>query len=594
MLPALVPVAAVVALDPGGYAPFGPAKWWAATVLVPLAAVRCVGGAARVERATARLWLVLLAWATLCAVVGVDRWYALLGTPERHAGVLLYVLCGLAFVVGQQVDGRVVARGAAVAAVALGAWAVVELVWRAPVRIDAVANRLAGPFGSAAYLGAACCLLGPMALGVALDTASHRPWRVAGGAGAVGCTVALAGSGTRGAWLAAGAVGMVVVVTRRAWRGRALGLAAAGLVVAGASVGLLAARHDGDTPLARATPVSARADEWRVALRVISARPVSGAGPEGYRVIFPREVDAAYERAYGRVVNPDRAHDVLLDAAATLGVPGALLVLALAAVVGRSVVRVLRRGDAVGAGLAAGVLAYAAQQAVLFPLAELEPTAWLAAGVVVAIDARASARPTWRVPSGRVVRAALGAFATAALVLGALDVVADRAVRDWQRTGSAAAARRAASLRGDQVRYRLAAARAQAAAGDTAGALAELDAAARWSAGEPALRVERAQLVGTVAAWQDVLRRDPRRAAAWLQLGLAAARADDAALAREAWVRAQDLAPRDPTASLNLARLALDEGRIAEAVEALAAARRIAPADPRVAPLVAELAATGR
>lgn len=594
MLPALVPVVAVVALDPGGYAPFGPAKWWAVTVLVPLAAVWCVGGAARVERATARLWLALLVWATVCALVGVDRWYALLGTPERHAGVLLYALCAVAFVVGQQVDGRTVARGAVVAAVALGVWALVELVWRAPVRIDAVANRLAGPFGSAAYLGAACCLLGPMTLGVAMDVASHRAWRVAGFAGVAGCTVALAGSGTRGAWLAAGAVGVVTVAVRRGRPSRALVLAAVGLAVAGASVGLLAARHDGDTPLARATPVSARVDEWRVALRVISARPVSGAGPEGYRVLFPREVDAAYERAFGRAVNPDRAHDVLLDAAATLGVPGALLVLALAAVVGRSVVRVLRRGDAVGVGLAAGVLAYAAQQLVLFPLAELEPTAWLAAGVLVAIDVRASARPAWRVPSGRTVRGALGVFAVVAFVVGALDLVADRAVRDWQRTGSASSARRAASLRGDQVRYRIAASRARAAAGDTVGASAELDAAARWSAGEPALRVERAQLAGTVAAWQGVLRHDPRRAAAWLQLGLAAARADDTALARDAWRRAQDLAPRDPTASLNLARLALDEGRIADAVEAVAAARRIAPADPRVNPLVAELAATGR
>ena len=593
MLPALVPVAAVVALDPGGYAPFGPAKWWAITVLVPLAAVWCVGGAARVERSTARLWLVLVGWATLCALVGVDRWYALLGTPERHAGVVLYGLCALAFVVGQQVDGRAVARGAAVAAGALGLWSVVELAWRAPVRIDTVANRLAGPFGSAAYLGAACCLLGPMALGVALDRASPRAWRVTGGAGALGCVVALAGSGTRGAWLAAVVAGVVVIALRR-WRRSALLLGGVAVLAAGASVALLAVRHDGDTPLARATPVSARADEWRVALRVIAARPVSGAGPEGYRVLFPRQVDDAYERAHGRAVNPDRAHDVLLDVAATLGVPGALVVLALAALVGRSVVRVLRRGDAVGAGLAAGVGAYALQQVVLFPLAELEPTAWLAAGVVVAIDARASARPTWRVPSRRAVRGVVGAVAAVALVLGALDVVADRAVHDWQRTGSASAARRAASLRGDQVRYRIAASRALATAGDGAAALAQLDAAARWSAGEPALRVERAQLVGTVAAWREVLRHDPRRAAAWLQLGLAAARAGDGGLAREAWTRAQSLAPRDPTPSLNLARLALDEGRTADAVEALATARRIAPADGRLAPLAADLAAKGR
>jgi len=114
--------------------------------------------------------------------------------------------------------------------------------------------------------------------------------------------------------------------------------------------------------------------------------------------------------------------------------------------------------------------------------------------------------------------------------------------------------------------------------------------AAAWSRHEPALVVERAQLAGTSAAWRAALASDPVRAASWLQLGLAAAREGDRATAREAWTRAQDLAPRDPTPSLNLARLALDEGRPTDAAVALGAARRIAPADPRLDPLAAELA----
>lgn len=602
VLPALVPVAAVAAVDPGGYAPFGSAKWLAVTVLVlAAAAVALARGAVVAERRTLWLWVALLGWVTLSALVGLDRWYALLGTPERHAGFLLWLLCALAFVVGQRaaVDGaRPLAYGATMAAGVVGLYSVVELVWRAPVRTDAVSTRLGGPFGSAAFLGAACCLLGPPALGVVFDGGSSRRWRVGGAVAAAGCVVALAGSGTRGAWLAAVVVAVVVGLSRRGRdRGRfALGVAAA-LMVAVATIGVLAARRDGATPLSRATPAAARLDEWRVALRVIARRPVSGTGPEGYRVEFPRQVDAAYERAYGRAVIPDRAHDVVLDVAATIGLPGLALVLALAALVGRSVVRVVRRGDSLAVGLAAGVLAYAVQQAVLFPLAELEPTAWLAAGVVVAIDTAATGRAT--VSLGAALRRPLvvlaAGLAAVALAAGGLDLAADRALHRWARAtdpvAGAVDARRAARLRPDQLRYRIAAARAAAGTGDPAGAARQLAAASSWSRREPALVVERAQLVGTAAAWRAALASDPRRASSWLQLGLAAAREGDLATARAAWTQAQDLAPRDPAPSLDLARLALDEGRAVDAVVALGAARRIAPADPRLEPLAAELAA---
>ena len=51
----------------------------------------------------------------------------------------------------------------------------------------------------------------------------------------------------------------------------------------------------------------------------MAAHPITGAAPEGYRVVFPTEVDDDYERAYGRVVVPDRAQDMPLDVAAADG-----------------------------------------------------------------------------------------------------------------------------------------------------------------------------------------------------------------------------------------------------------------------------------
>lgn len=56
-----------------------------------------------------------------------------------------------------------------------------------------------------------------------------------------------------------------------------------------------------------------RVDEWRVAGRVLVAHPVTGVGPEGYRIAFAEGVDEAYERRHGRDPLPDRAHAGPLD-----------------------------------------------------------------------------------------------------------------------------------------------------------------------------------------------------------------------------------------------------------------------------------------
>lgn len=613
---AAVPLVATVAVDPAAYAPFGPVKWAVVSTAVLLAgAAAARWGLGGVDRPTTLVWLAFLGWTAVCGFAGRDPWYAQAGTPERHAGLVLWLLCFVAFLTAQRAGpsaARPVARGAALAAVGIGLWSVVELLWRAPVASDATSARLAGPFGSAAFLGAACCLLGPVALGVALDRStdrvgggapgdgadgrsSDRAWRRVGAVGAVGALVGLAGSGTRGAWLAALMVGVTVVVVRRRALVRhpevaaAAGVAALLLFVAVAVVG---PRGGAVATVDRSTPATARLDEWRVGARALREHWLLGTGPEGYRIVFPGVVDDAYERAYGRAVEVDRAHDVLLDLGITVGLPGLLAYLVLAGLVARRVWRALRGGRPLVAGVAAGVAAYGLQQLVLFPVAELEPVAWLLAGVVMAVEVRA-------VEWSRVLRPAslsLAALAAVAALLGGLDVAADReAARSVDaaaagRSGAAVdAARRAVRLRPDQVRYRIAAARALAPL-DRAGALAQLDAAGQWSPDEPALAVERAALLGTARAWQAVLDRDPGRAAAWLELGVAAAREGDGELARRAWQRAAELAPDDPRPWLNLARLHLDQREWAAARLALASAEDIAPGDPDAARLRRELA----
>lgn len=74
-------------------------------------------------RSTVVPWLAFLGLVAVAAATGVDPLYAWIGTPERRFGALAWLLCGVSFVVGQQLDeddARFVAGTAAAAgAVAL-------------------------------------------------------------------------------------------------------------------------------------------------------------------------------------------------------------------------------------------------------------------------------------------------------------------------------------------------------------------------------------------------------------------------------------------------------------------------------------------
>jgi predicted Zn-dependent protease len=148
------------------------------------------------------------------------------------------------------------------------------------------------------------------------------------------------------------------------------------------------------------------------------------------------------------------------------------------------------------------------------------------------------------------------------LVVGTLDVAADRQARTALRAGdpdvAVAAADRAMVLRPDNMRYRLVAAEAYLSRGTLADidrAIATARRATDWSPGDPFATDElatalsrRASATGDphdVAAalqqWRQLVRRDPHRASWQLQLGRAAALAGDTEAARQAWTIAADL-----------------------------------------------------
>ncbi len=607
----------VLAFDPWGWASFGPVKWGLASstalLLVTFVAMR---GRVTVHRTSAAGWGLFLLWGVVVAALAVDPVHTWIGTPDRHLGWVAWVLFAVAYIAGQQMERGesvvAVLRAASVALAGTGVYVLLELVDLAPVELAATASRAGGPFGSAAYLGAACALLLPIVVGHAADPVDTVRWRwVAGVAGAVGAVAALAAQ-TRAGWVGLAAAAVVAAPAVAGWLRRHLAVAAGIAVAAVLALALtpagsrVASAFDFADGAARG-----RIDEWQVGLAVLGNHPVTGVGFEGYRIAFSEGVDADYEQRYGREVMPDRAHNGALDVGVTTGLPGVVLYVGAALWLGAVSIAGIRTGRPWIVGVGAGVVGYLVQQQFLFPLAELDLVFWLFAGMLVG-----TVVPTVtivRVPAAVWIGAAV--LAGSALVAGVLDVAADHAAAgaldDSSRGAHAAAlgdAERAVGLRPDSIRYRVLAAGVAAAAGTPDGyatAVHQLERGLDVSPRDPILLAERAsarlslaratrdgsELRRAIEEWEALLAVDPFHARYWLEAGIGYRIAGDDDAAADAWVRAADLAPRSPAPHANLALLSLELGRADEAAAALAALAAIDPADPRLPELQRRLEA---
>ncbi len=610
----------MLAVDPLGLFPFGPLKWLAVTVLVTAGAAAVLWSTpVRFVRAPTVASVLLVAWMAVAAIGGEDPLYAWTGTPERHVGVLAWALCALALGAGQCLDaarvGPALQAGLVAAGLGVGGTASAEALGWEPSLFD-VDRNLTATFGTSAYLGAAVALLLPIAVGIAADRALPARLRVGAGVGIAPLVVAGAGSGARASWM--GVVGAAVVVAwcRRDWLVRhrpTVTIAAGGgaialvaLIVASPVGGRLGSTFDPDEPGGQG-----RLDEWRVATRVIAEHPVLGVGPEGYRIAFATGADEDYERDHGRDPLPDRAHSAPLDVAVTGGFPALAIWLVVMVTIGRHVMRALTRGRGWLVGVAAGLVAHFGCQLLLFPTAELEPLAWLLAGVVVAATARPSEVRERVVP--RLGPAVLAVVAAVALAAGVLDVAADRrasaaadALARGDGPGALEAAQDAVALRPDEVRLRLLQARALVAAdGGTLAAVGVLDEALEISPGDPIILLERARLLVARARATRVpahvseartelarlLAGDRVNAALWSEAGAAAALAGDIDDAEEAWLRAEDLAPTDPAPATDLALLYLQIDRPGPARAAVERALEADPDDRRARQVAERVAA---
>lgn len=614
---AVLIVGSGVGFDPWGWAAFGPVKWLIVTTLLSLAVTGLTTQSSiAVNRRSALVWAGFLGWGVMAGLFALDPVYAWIGTPDRHLGLLAWCLFAVAFLAGQTVAStlRPLLRAVVVATLGIGVYSMLELVGVAPIELVADSSRLGGPFGSPAYLGAALALLIPVAIGAALDGLGSLGWRIVSGLAAVLGIVAILGSQTRAAW-----VGLMVAVLfsfplwkrwlrRNWWVGAGLVVVAAALILA--------------TPLGeRAVSVfdlnegttRGRIDEWQVGGSVLVDHPVVGTGFEGYRIAFPGNVDADYERRYTRRVTPDRAHNGALDVGVTTGLPGLVFyVVGAIWLVGRAR-RGLRSGDVGLAGIAAGVVGYLAQQQFLFPIAEVDPVFWVLAGVLVASAPQGGSVVRLGLP--RAIGIGGAALAVAALVVGGLDVAADHQTKEafeqsavGDQIEALAAADRAVALRPDSIRYSFVAATIAAQPGTVHAldeAMARFDKALDVSPRDPILRAEHAGLLlgrarlttspddiqRAVDAFQELIAADPNNAQNHLQVGVALALAGDTEGAESAWLTAEGLAPTSAAPSANLVLLYLNTGRIEEASEAFDRARAIDPDNPSLPDLEARLRA---
>jgi hypothetical protein len=503
----------------------------------------------------------------VAAVFGRDPLYAWTGSPERHLGVITWLLSFAALATGARLSDRdrlerfshwVVASG-----LALGLYTVVER-WHPPIDTGADTIRLGGPYGSASFLGAALCLILPVCVAGCVVGRS-RPWRYAAAVSTALCVAALIGSGTRAAFVAVGItsiVAAVAVLPRLAGPSRIGARLRRGVLPLGAvGAGIVLASGTDRSVVDRSQGASSRLADWEIGWRIVTEHPWLGVGPEGYRTVLADGVTATYERTYGRSPLPDRAHNVLIDVAAAGGVLAALLFAAIAVWVGVAGWRALRSGSGLEAGVAAAAIAYLVQQWFLFPVASIDPIFWLFAGVLVASPVAPPITSVWHARP-RVIPLVAGPAVLVLIVSGTFAVAADRAARQAVDTGNPLAARRAVELRPDVARYWLLAAELQPDSIEGYdSAIADVERASRASPHDPivafaladellqkAIATGRPADVGAaVDAWRALAARDHNCYECHLGAGYASALSGDVDAARGEFRRASALEPAGVT-----------------------------------------------
>lgn len=302
----------------------------------------------------------------------------------------------------------------------------------------AVSDRIIATCGNAAFLGGYLCMMVPLGLAMALTDEPPRPWwrwLGASTAGAAGVTLVL--TYARAAWLGA-IVGLIALVwAMRPDRKRTIAIAVA-VALALAAAGGVAAMTGRQGLLARiASSVDLRAGSVPQRLAILGDtipmvrdHALVGVGLDAFGSAFGRYESVELLRSGGGGnLSTDRAHNDLLQVAATQGLIGLAAWLVFLAAYGEAALRALKTAPggwprAVIAGGIAATLAYLVQAQLEFSTFVVTPTFWALAGIVWAAASEHRSRPQGRLGPG-------GAWALRAAAVLAAGVTAAAALSFW-------------------------------------------------------------------------------------------------------------------------------------------------------------------
>lgn len=297
------------------------------------------------------LWIgvAYVSWIALAAATGASVAVGIIGQHGRLQGLLsIITYFAVLFLALQVIDSitRVhdVASMVAVTGGVLAAYGLLQSAGLDPLTWSAAEfdRRMAfATFGNPDVLGG--YLIAPLGvtLGLFFAARDDRARSLYGVCGVL-IAAALVATFVRGAWLAA--VVTLGVFAFAAWRARvrpsrseALWFAGAAAVLAlvmGASVVL----GGSDTNVVQRVgaafqtdrgSVGARLIIWETAIEALPETWIIGEGPDQFMTAFTRHEDPRSIAIAGSPVFADNAHNILLQLAVTIGIPGALLFLAL-------------------------------------------------------------------------------------------------------------------------------------------------------------------------------------------------------------------------------------------------------------------------
>lgn len=363
--------------------------------------------------------------AALASVFSQDRAASLLGEySARTQGLMTLGLCAVVAALAQGA-GAAFARAAllagAAAGAALSAHGLLQFAGYDPVVNDIGTlpyGRIGSLVGSPVGLGCALAMLAPLQLRLALDgegaTRRRLGWAFLGLT-----TLALVLTWSRGAWLAAAAA----VACYLLWTGRlrlpgARVLAAAALVAGALALAAVRSRPT-------ATSDMGRVAVWASSLRIFSAHPVLGAGPDTVALMLGRHKTEGFVRAYGQLGGQAHAHNDLLQMLATTGLLGLAAYAWLLLAAWRRLRNALRDET-----LRAGAAAAGAGLVAAFVVAKLNPVpldALALAAVLLGLIDPGGDRP-------RALPKAAAALTAAAVVASAWLLLADRRAYEGMRS----------------------------------------------------------------------------------------------------------------------------------------------------------------